>query len=276
MGRRKWVRGTSFGYLKVGSSDVGNGRRVKMNVDLDAAKGMFTVIFVISAPLLNSGIYSIPEAARLTGVRSARIRRWLKGYNFKTKTENHHSNPVWESEIEPIEGAHAVGFHDLIEIRFVEAFLKAGVSWKTMRSCHLAAQRELDTRHPFCSNRFVTDGRGILHKKAEAEGDEVLIDLTTNQWEFMRIVEPFFKQLEFDDTTLARWWPLGRERTVVVDPVRNFGQPCAAQAGVPTQVLSQSVKANDGAVDQVAEWYEITPDEVRDAVEFEAGLLKAA
>ena len=44
MGRRKWVRGTSFGYLKVGSSDVGNGRRVKMNVDLDAAKGMFTVI----------------------------------------------------------------------------------------------------------------------------------------------------------------------------------------------------------------------------------------
>lgn len=171
----------------------------------------------------------------------------------------------------------AVGFRDLIEIRFVEAFLKAGVSWKTMRACHLAAQRDLKTPHPFCSNRFSTDGRTILHREAQAEGDEVLIDLTNNQREFGKIVAPFFKQLEFDESEeLARWWPLGRERAVVLDPACNFGQPSAAQAGVPTRVLAQSVKAHGGVIEKVAEWYEIAPDEVKDAVEFEAGLLKKA
>lgn len=227
--------------------------------------------------LINAGIYSIPEAARLTRVSAARIRRWLKGYDFKTKKERHHSDPVWEGQLDAIDGAVAVGFRDLVEIRFVAAFLNAGVSWKTMRACHAAAQREFRTEHPFCAGRFETDGRKILLRQAEAEGDSALVDLTTNQREFTRIVEPFFKELDFDDEmTPLRWWPLGRERAVVVDPGRSFGQPIAPQAGVPTRVLAKSVRANDGDFDKVARWYEVTEGEVRDACEFENGLAKAA
>lgn len=223
--------------------------------------------------LLSAGIYTIPEAARLTGVSSARIRRWLKGYDFKTKKRRHHSNPVWIGQLDPIDGKLAVGFRDLIEIRFVAAFIRQGVSWKTMRAAHVAAQQRLRTQHPFCTNRFVTDGREILLRQAEKFGDAALLDITTSQQEFARIVEPFLKELEFaDGTTLVRWWPLGMGRAVVVDPARNFGQPIAAHAGVATRVLAQSVKANGGSVELVVRWYEVDPREVNDALEFETGL----
>lgn len=220
--------------------------------------------------LLSAGIYTVPEASRLTRVSTSRIRRWMKGYNFKTKNERHHSNPVWTGQLAPIDEQIAVGFRDLMEIRFVAAFLNEGVSWKTMREAHVAAKVKLGTDHPFCTHRFATDGRAILQEEAQASGDKQLINIVNDQREFKRIVNPFLKELEFDQGNL-RWWPLGRERLVVVDPVRNMGQPTVTRSGVPTRVLANSVKAND-SVEIVARWYEVTPQEVKDAVAFEQSL----
>ncbi len=224
----------------------------------------------MSSQLIGAGIYTVPEASRLTRVSIARIRRWLKGYDFKSRKERHHSNPVWTGQFGTLDEKLAVGFKDLMEIRFVRAFLEQGVSWKTMRDAHIAAKAKLDTDHPFCTHRFATEGRLILLQQAQASGDNCLINITNDQREFRQIVTPFLKELEFDDS-VTRWWPLGRERQVVVDPVRNLGQPTVNRSGVPTRVLARSVKAN-GSVESVARWFEVAPKEVRDAVEFEQAL----
>ncbi|HWL16940.1 MAG TPA: hypothetical protein VNR00_15135 [Opitutus sp.] len=228
------------------------------------------ILNAIASSLLGAGIYTVPEAARLTRVSPSRIRRWLKGYDFRTKKDRHHSAPVWQGQFEPLDQKLAVGFKDLMEIRFVHGFLNAGVSWKTMRAAHLAAKNKLGSDHPFCTHEFATDGRGILLKEAHESGDTSLINITTDQREFDRVVTPFLKELDFDGG-IARWWPLGKERLVVVDPVKNLGQPTVTRSGVPTRVLARSVKAN-GSTDAVAQWFEVAPEEVRDAVEFEQSL----
>jgi uncharacterized protein (DUF433 family) len=219
-------------------------------------------------------LYSVPEAARLTRVSVGKIRRWLKGYNFKSGDRIHHSDAVWQGELRPVENKLALSFRDLLELRFVDAFIRAGVSWRTMRRAHAKAQRELETTHPFCSNRIFTDGRSILLRQGEQDSDQVLIDLATDQAEFSRLVEPFRKELEFSGSDII-WWPLGKQRQIVVDPRRNFGQPTVARSGVPAETLARSVKAN-ASQKIVARWYEVQPDEVRDAVEFARSLAKAA
>jgi uncharacterized protein (DUF433 family) len=199
----------------------------------------------------------------------------MKGYDFGTaKTGRHHSDPVWTGQLPQIDGHVAVGFRDLMEVRFVDAFLREGVSWQTMRRAHRTAKQRLKTDHPFCTHSFATDGRAILLNEAQAADDKRLVDIVTNQREFDAVVAPFLRELDFADG-VARWWPLGRERGVVVDPERNLGQPTATNSGVPTRVLASSVKANAGSVESVARWFEVSPDEVRDALEFEAGLLAA-
>ena len=135
-------------------------------------------------------------------------------------------------QLEPLEGKIAIGFYDLMEIRYVAAFLEAGVNWRTMRLAHVAAKAGLQTDHPFCTHKFKTDGRHILLEEARHAQDVQLIDIATNQREFERIVAPFFKDLEFDGGS-TRWWPLGRDRSVVLDPVRNLGQPSAAESASP-------------------------------------------
>jgi uncharacterized protein (DUF433 family) len=156
----------------------------------------------------------------------------------------------------------------------VDAFIRAGVSWRTMRRAHARAQKELNTTHPFCSNRIATDGKNILLRQAKEDSDEALINLVTNQREFRRIVQDFLKELEFSGSDII-WYPLGKQRQIVVDPKRNFGQPTVARSGVPSQVLARSVRANASS-DLVAKWFEVQPEEIRDAVEFEESLARAA
>jgi uncharacterized protein (DUF433 family) len=181
---------------------------------------------------------------------------------------------VWRTEINPLENKLALTFRDLLELRFVDAFTKAGVSWTTMRRTHTKAQDELKTTHPFCSKRIATDGKNILLKQAREDPDEALINLVTKQREFSRIVQDFLKELEFSGDDIV-WWPLGKNRQIVIDPRRNFGQPTVAKSGVPATTIARCVKANS-SISIVARWYQVQRDEIHDAVEFEESLAKAA
>jgi uncharacterized protein (DUF433 family) len=224
--------------------------------------------------LLNTGLYTVPEASRLTRISTGKVRRWIKGYDFRTRGSIRHSDAVWQGEIEPINNKISLSFRDLLELRFVDAFIRAGVSWRTMRRAHARARDQLNTTHPFCSNRIFTDGRSILLRQAEEDSDEALVNLATDQKEFSRIVETFRKELEFSGSDVI-WWPLGKQRQIVLDPKRNFGQPTLTKSGVPAATLARSAKANSSQ-EIVARWYEVHPDEVRDAVEFEEAFAKAA
>jgi uncharacterized protein (DUF433 family) len=222
---------------------------------------------------LNTGIFSVPEAAKLTGVSGGRIRRWLKGYRYTSREKRYASMPLWRGQFQPINNKMALGFLDLIEVRFVEAFLRAGVSWDMIHKARdKAAERFPGESHPFCTQRFFTDGREIFVELHKETREPSLVEIVESQQVFSEIVRPFLAELEFGPgNILERWWPLGKEGKIAVDPKRNFGQPTVFEEGIPTRVLARSVKAN-GSVQEVARWYEVSSEAVREAVEFEQKL----
>jgi uncharacterized protein (DUF433 family) len=227
--------------------------------------------------LLGVGVYTVPEAARLTGVSGRRIRRWLSGYDFRSGDTVRSSPPVWHGQI-PAGDSLALGFRDLLEVRFVDAFRRHGVSWRSIRIAADRAAEILHDSHPFSTKRFKTDGRSIFAEIMQKTGEESLLGLVKSQYEFKSIVDPFlFEGIEFPAAEIApvRWWPLGLDRRVVIDPERAFGQPIVAPESVPTAVLAQAFRA-EGSVPAVARWYLVDPQSVEDAVEFEDRIARAA
>ena len=95
--------------------------------------------------LIGLGIYSIPEASRLTKVPNQTIYRWIRGYKYRSENETRNMEPLWTRDIPEIDGENAVSFLDLLEIRFIDAFRSAGVSWKFIREAALKAQDVFDT-----------------------------------------------------------------------------------------------------------------------------------
>lgn len=223
------------------------------------------------ATFLGAGIYSVSEAARLTKVPSARVRRWLQDYSFESQGRHRESKAVWIPQLPRIGGQLGLGFRDLLEIRFVDAFVRAGVTWPTVRKAAEKAADLLNATHPFSTFRFKTDGRLIFADVSGAIGDTSLLELTKSQHYFARIIRPYLRGIEFCSDEPVRWWPLGNRRCVVLDPQRAFGQPIIASRGVPTAVLAQAMHAN-GSAAQVARWFETDVNSVRDALDFEEHL----
>lgn len=227
---------------------------------------------ILDNSFIGVGIYSVPEASRLTDVSSQRIRRWIKGYTFSVGQIRKKSPPVWQSQLPEIDGKISLGFLDLMEVRFVSEFRDRGVSWKTLRMAAERAKQLFHTDHPFSTTRFVTDGRNIFVDIKNKTGETSLIDIVKNQLTFRKILAPYLKGLDFDNNDNAlRWWPMEKSRQVVIDPLRSFGQPIVAKEGVPTMVLAKAVKV-EKSIQAVSSWYDVSIRAVKAAVEYEKRL----
>lgn len=220
------------------------------------------------ASLLGLGLYTAAEAERLIGVPARRIRRWLLGYTFHHGDRSRPSDPLWQPQLPRLGREVELGFRDLLELKFVDAFVKAGVSLHAIRRALAIARDLAGDRHPFSTARFRTDGRTVFLQVHEETGEHTLLDLLKRQYAFNRIVEPSFRDLDLENGVAARWWPMSHARSVVLDPERNFGHPIVADYGVPTQALADAVAA-ESSVPKVAKLYGLPPRSVRDAVEFE-------
>ncbi len=125
---------------------------------------------------------------------------------------------------------------------------------------------------PFSTRRFRTDVKTIVLDSLRQPGLGEVLDLRTRQFVFRQAVERTFKDIE--DDAVARWRPYGGKLTIVIDPTRSFGQPIVADFGVPTSALADAVQA-EGSIERAALLVEVATAVVRDAVEFEKGLLAA-
>jgi uncharacterized protein (DUF433 family) len=218
--------------------------------------------------LLGVGIYIIPEASRMTGVSAGRIRRWLLGYSFPASDGTHESPPVWKPDLPEIEGALAVSFRDLMEVRFVDFFLEKGVSWKVLRLAASYAAQVVENAHPFSTFKFKTDGRRIFGDFWESR-PKPLLDLVARQYTLPSFFDPYlYEGVEFHGNDPARWFPMRENRRVVIDPAIGFGQPTISPEGVPTAILARATKVERSA-ERVAKWYSVPVPAVQAAVEYE-------
>jgi len=224
---------------------------------------------------IGKGIYSIPDVHRLTGMPSQSISRWVRGYEYKHQGKKKKSPKLWIPDYKPVNNKIGLSFKDLIEINLVYAFRKTGLSLRIIRNAMTHAQDIFGIDHPFCTMQFLTDGRNIFREVHNETGEPTLEELFKRQIVFKEIISPFLKQLEFDNDILLRWWPLTKNKRVVLDPNRNFGQPIVNKEGVLTEVLANAYKANE-SIEVVSSWYNVSKPAIKDAIEYEKNLAKAA
>lgn len=207
------------------------------------------------------GAYTLAEASRLLVIPKPTLSRWLFGYSYDHHGPKIRQEPLWRAQYGVDQEEPIFGFRDLLEARIVRGFRAAGLSLPVIRKCLTLARQVAKDDHPFSSRRFQTDGKTLF-----VEQDDGLLDLRTRQRAFQKVIEPSFKDLDYDTKAAARWWLF--KRSILLDPERAFGQPIVAEGGVLTSRLAQAYKA-EGSVERVAEIYELRPTLVRDALAFE-------
>lgn len=213
-------------------------------------------------PHIGGGVYGLPEAAHYTQVHVNTVRSWFR------------SDGLFRSAYDSVDGRHAIGFLDMIDVWVVGQLRHCRVPMPTIRLAHAIMKRDLKTEHPFCHNAIYTDGQSIIRDTAAELGSADLLEVVGGQRLFPRYMMPRLKQIDYGASELAERWRI--HKGVVIDPRISLGKPVVEHSGTTTFVVARQYWANHGDVDLVAYLFGLTPDAVRDAVAFEGAFAKAA
>jgi uncharacterized protein (DUF433 family) len=210
--------------------------------------------------VLGHGIYTFPEAARLVGLRTQRVREWFRGRPAR--------QPVFQPDYEPVAGDTAISFHDLVDVFVAGQLREHGVPLQTLRKVYAKLQAAFNVRHAFCRKELLTDGKEVFYTGLDSAGREEIVEVLSRQRVFPRIIKPFLKRIDYAQATnLARRWRIAD--AVVIDPEICFGKPIVESAGIATAILAAAYETNDRDAGLVADWYNLHPDQVLSAVRFE-------
>lgn len=227
---------------------------------------------MVQPDLLETGIYTIPDAAELVGAQPASVRVWVEGHTGK-------QDPVIENELGKVEGKTAVSFANLMELRFIARFVEAGVRLQEIRRIMSEAKATLNHPHPFATRTvFKTDGRKIVAEIARRNGLMLIYDLKSKNYEMPSVVmTSLLDDVSFDPHGEAiEWRPRPKiAPNVVVHPRIAFGRPVLRPSQIPTETIAKSFNV-EGNTRFVADIFDIPEKHVREAVRFETDLAEAA
>ena len=210
--------------------------------------------------------YTIRETARLANIPTVTAKRWLYGYTVDGKVR---SIPVFGRKDE----SPWVSFLELAELVIVARFRERRVPLDTLRIAHQYAAKETGERYPFASLKLAKFGPHVLHQFAQANLDKPSLVVLDRNGQYMLpgIVAEEIKHFEHDveDELAQRWFPLGPDVPLVVDPHYAGGQPTIKGRGVTLAILLRRWKAGE-KIESIAENYRLDPALVEDVLRLAA------
>ena len=211
--------------------------------------------------------YSYRDADYLANASPGTARRWLTGYTYRDR-EGHQVTvaPVTPGSAKT-EGA---SFLDLVEVVAIAGLRQSSFSMRDIRQIVANCQEILGVSRPLASLNFKVSGKEIF---VERGGALVEVGKRKRRQAWKEFLEPFLNSLDYAaDLDLAvRWWPLGKDAPILVDPEYGYGLPVVANSGVRTEIIRERSLAGD-LNEQIARDFNLCVEEVERALQFELKL----
>lgn len=209
---------------------------------------------------LGEGLYTTKEIAHILSLPYAKVNRWIDVYWDKILGQK--GQYSWK-----VDKSKAVNFHTLVEFYVLVQFFECGVKPKKVLEAHQELAEKFETSYPFALKKVLdaiqTDGSKIF-----LEINENLITLDGSKQLNLDLIKIFFVKLDFDGGDVAsRFWPRGRDKSVLIDPDRKFGHPILDNSNIYPETLFNHHDAGD-PIPYIAHVYELTEQEVQDAIDF--------
>jgi uncharacterized protein (DUF433 family) len=220
---------------------------------------------------LNSALYSCVEADHLAAVTPGTSKRWLGGYVYRSRG----GQVVGQLPVTVYAQSHVEegpSFLDLVEVKAIGELKEAGFSLGKIREIVANCQQFMDVDRPLVRLKFLTDGRIIFVEHGE---DLLEVGRRKGQHAWFDFLAPFLKELDYEHDLARRWYPLGKEKLVVVDPDYGYGFPVVKNSGVRTEIVLERFQVGE-TIEEIAADFNIQPIEVQQALQFEARLAKRA
>ncbi len=201
-------------------------------------------------------MYSFSEASHLAGVSASTVRNWLFGYTAGGREVQ----PLFETA--DIQGP-MVSFLQLIEIVVAGQFRKVGhVTFQRVRRAYENAQKLYGIDYPFAHLRLEELGSHIVERlQSEKPGTSLQAMDEPAQRSLPGLILETVHHLDYYRDLAERWFPVGKDVPIVVDPRISSGVPTIFNRGVTIHAIRKRWKAGH-RIDFIAKDFELERDDV--------------
>ena len=212
--------------------------------------------------VLEREVYEAGEAARLLGLPVRTLRNWLNGYTGRGKSYS----PV--IRVEPT-GSDILTWGEFIEAGYLNEYRRVHkVSLPEIRTFIDKWRADLGVPHPLAHKKpYAGPGPGLVEHGEQTDGEPVMWRHRDGQLLMTTWAERFVDKVEFGPTVARRYFPVGKDHPVIIDPQRSFGVPTVD--GIRTEVVYEMFLAGD-PVDEIAYGYDLDRNLVEAAIRFES------
>ncbi len=220
--------------------------------------------------LLEYPLYGLGQVEYLLGLQTGTARRWIEGYERRGKVYP----PI--VRVEPT-GDEIVTWGEFVETRFLAEYRALGALVINMRPAIEALRERFQTKYPLAIARPFVAGKELVEQVQTQVGLDKrlsLVVIRSGQLVLSDPAEHFVKAVEWDpeEGIVSRLRPLPGNTSVLVDPLRQFGEPVVRS--VPTGIIAEQFDAGDG-VDTIANLFELPTEDVEAALRYERSRAKA-
>jgi uncharacterized protein (DUF433 family) len=175
-------------------------------------------------------LYTIGEAAHLAHVSPATVRRWLFGYAPDSRHPWYKTPPIFDGN-EP--GNPYVSFLQLVEIVMARLFRQVGhVRLDRVKAAYENAKAESGIEYPFAHMELESLGGHVIQwLKGEPTSEAEALD-SPGQRSLPGLVTEEILRLDYERHLARRWYPIGKDVPIVVDPQFSSGLPTVVGRGV--------------------------------------------
>jgi uncharacterized protein (DUF433 family) len=216
---------------------------------------------------METGLYTVPVAARLVAAHQSKVLSWLESY------PNSNAELIIMRELPSVGDKTVLSFLDLIETAFIRHFRARGYSPQTIRKVAAKLRARHNVLYPFATDKhFRADGKAIFEETVEDDGEKKLLNLMTDNFVIGPVVEQsLFRQILYVEDIAREWTPLAEFPAIVINPRIAFGKPAVKGKGIPSGLIYRD-SLLIGDANEVAYEYGITQEEANAAIGFELEL----
>jgi uncharacterized protein (DUF433 family) len=210
---------------------------------------------------LGTGIYTIPDISKLLGFPQSKVRRYLNEYwDERLGKKLFNETYSWSTG----NNIKAVNFFTLIELYTCFHLQEMGVSTRQILKSRIAIAKDLQIPYPFASAKLLCDGKRIWYEFKDcivkADGSK--------QTDFIEFIKEFADKIDFNSSkTAERFWPAGKQSSIVVDPHHQFGQPIIDGTNINAEVI-YSMSESGESISTIGILYDITEKDIKDVINF--------
>lgn len=207
---------------------------------------------------IGEGVYNSRDLSLILSISRHKARYWFKQYlrdkflPFSNEYTYHEKNDL----------GVFVNFKMLLQFVIFDELKDRGFSTNRIIEWYHNMSRALDTKYPLIEKPIFTSGKDILLKY---EGEYVDDKMQLN---FKEIALEFAKKIEFDSVgTPIRFYPLGSNRSIVIDPKVKFGAPTIKGTRIEAEAVYE-LRDQGVPIKEISKIYNLDIRQVKDAINY--------